>query len=124
MAILTTERDAILNAFARGTSYAGNASLFLSLHTGDPGNTGASEYTGYAGTRPAVAFAVSSGQTSLNSAQVVFEISGGGTITHAGLWTATSGGTWKGGGILAASQVVVNGNAFLFGVGSVVLVLT
>lgn len=123
MAILTTERDAILNAFARGTSYGGNASLFLSLHSSDPGNTGASEFTSYAGTRPAVTFAVASGQTSLNSAQVVYDLNGGGTISHAGLWTATSGGTFKGGGALTSSILGVSGQSVLFGVGSVVLVL-
>jgi hypothetical protein len=123
MAILTTERDAILNAYCRGTSYAGNASLFLSLHIGDPGNTGASEFTSYAGTRPAVTFGVASGQASLNDAPVVYDLNGGGTVTHAGLWTATSGGTFKGGGILAAAKVVSLGQSVLFGVGSVVLVL-
>jgi hypothetical protein len=123
MAILTTERDAILNAFARGTSYAGNASLFLSLHNADPGNTGASEFTSYNGTRPAITFAVAASQTSLNSIQVVYDLNGGGTLTHAGLWTATTGGTFKGGGILFAPKVVVAEESVLFGVGSVVLVL-
>jgi hypothetical protein len=113
-AILTTERDSILNAYCRGTSYAGNASLFLSIHTADPGNTGASEYTTYTGTRPAIAFNVAASQSSGNTSQIDFAAMGATTITHIGLWTATSAGTFKGGGALAASKTTASGDTLRF----------
>jgi len=113
-AILTTERDAILNAYCRGTSFSGNASLFLSLHTADPGNTGASEYTTYTGTRPAIAFNVAASQSCGNTSQIDFAAMGATTLTHVGLWTATSAGTFKGGGALAASKTTASGDTLRF----------
>jgi hypothetical protein len=115
MAILTTERDNILNAYCRGTSYAGNASLFLSIHTSDPGNTGTpGEYTTYTGTRPAIAFTAAASQSCPNTSQIDFAAMGATTITHIGLWTATSGGTFKGGGALAASKTTQAGDTLRF----------
>jgi hypothetical protein len=111
---LTTERDSVLNAYCRGTSYGGNASLFLSLHTADPGNTGASEYTTYTGTRPAIAFTAASGQSCPNTSQIDFAAMGATTITHIGLWTATSAGTFKGGGALSASKTTASGDTLRF----------
>jgi hypothetical protein len=113
-AILTTERDSILNAYCRGTSYAGNASLFLSLHTADPGNTGASEYTTYTGTRPAIAFNVAASQSCGNTSQIDFAAMGATTITYVGLWTATSAGTFKGGGALSVSKTTASGDTLRF----------
>lgn len=117
MAILTTERDAILNAYLPGAShasYTGNTSLFLSIHTADPGNTGASEYTTYTGTRPSIAFPAASSQSAGNTAQIDFAAMGATTITHIGLWTAASGGTFKGGGALAASKTTASGDTLRF----------
>jgi hypothetical protein len=111
---LTTERDSVLNAYCRGTSYGGNASLFLSIHTADPGNTGASEYTTYTGTRPAIAFNVAASQSSGNTSQIDFAAMGATTITHVGLWTATSAGTFKGGGALSASKTTASGDTLRF----------
>jgi hypothetical protein len=113
-AILTTERDSILNAYCRGTSYSGNASLFLSIHTADPGNTGASEYTTYTGTRPAIAFTAAASQSCPNTSQIDFAAMGATTITHIGLWTATTAGTFKGGGALAASKTTTSGDTLRF----------
>ncbi len=111
---LTTERDSVLNAYCRGTSYAGNASLFLSIHTADPGNTGASEYTTYTGTRPAIAFNAASSQSCGNTSQIDFAAMGATTITHVGLWTATSAGTFKGGGALSVSKTTASGDTLRF----------
>jgi hypothetical protein len=114
---LTTERDAVLNAYLPGAShasYAGNTALFLSIHTADPGNTGASEYTTYTGTRPSIAFPAASSQSAGNTAQIDFAAMGATTITHVGLWTATSAGTFKGGGALAASKTTASGDTLRF----------
>jgi hypothetical protein len=112
---LTTERDAVLNAYCRGTSYAGNASLFLSIHTADPGNTGASENTGYSGgLRPAIAFTAASGQSCPNTSQIDFTVMPAITVTHVGLWTANTAGTFKGGGALAASKTTAAGDTLRF----------
>jgi hypothetical protein len=127
MAILTTERDAILNALLPGAShasYSGNTSLFLSLHTADPGNTGASPFvTDYGAARRAVAFGAAASQSAASTARIDFTPSGGGTITHVGLYTAESGGTFKGGGALAVSKTVADGEILRFEIGAITVAL-
>lgn len=128
-AILASERDSILNAYLPGAShasYSGNTSLFLSVHTADPGNTGASEFTGYTGNRPAITFAASSSQSAASggtSAQQDFVATSGGTITHIGLWTANTAGTFKGGGALSASKTIATSDTLRFASGAVTVSL-
>lgn len=80
--------------------FAGLA-LYASLHTADPGGTGASEVTGgspaYA--RIAVTWDPASGGVvdADTSTPVVFDVPAGVTVTHGGLWSAATGGTWYGG---------------------------
>lgn len=70
----------------------------VSLHTANPGSTGASEVTGgspaYA--RKAITHAAATGGTRSASTQPVFDVPAGTTVTHVGYWTAASGGTYLG----------------------------
>lgn len=101
----------------RGSSTAG--SLYLSLHTGDPGEAGnqttsEATYTSYARVavaRNGTAWTVS-GNNASNAAQVNFPQCTGGsnTITHFGIGTDVSGtGTLLFKGALTASLAVSNG---------------
>jgi hypothetical protein len=127
MAILTTERDAILNALLPGAShasYSGNTSLFLSLHTADPGNTGASPFVNdYTAPRREIAFGASSGQSAAGTARLDFLPNTGGTITHVGFYTAASGGTFKGGEALAFPKTVADGEILRFEIGAITVTL-
>jgi len=82
-------------------AYTPAVTIYASLHTADPGDTGANEtaYTDY--TRVAVAFdaAVNKVIQQANT-QYNFPQAGatGGAATHYGLWTAQSGGVFLGGG--------------------------
>lgn len=72
------------------------SAVFVSLHTGDPGTTGANELTG--GTpayiRKAITWnAVSSGNLD-SSNTPVFDIPGSTTISHLGYWSAETNGTY------------------------------
>ena len=78
------------NGVASGAGYA-------SLHTADPSTTGTNEVTGgspaYA--RKAVTWnAAAAGQITLSN-QPLFDVPAG-TVAYAGLWSAVSGGTFKG----------------------------
>lgn len=77
-----------------------------SLHTADPGATGTSEVTGgtpaYA--RKALTWSAASGTTKA-AAQVTFDVPAGTTVTHFGLWSASTSGTFRGGAALSASNV-------------------
>ena len=83
----------------------GAVGLYVSLHTADPGTTGASEVTGgspaYA--RKAVTWAAASGGSMSLTAGVTFDVPAA-TVTHFGVWSAVSAGTYYGGGALSASE--------------------
>lgn len=86
-----------------------------SLHTADPGNTGANEVTGgspaYA--RKAITMAAASGGTRTASDTPVFDVPGGGTtVTHVGFWTAATAGTFLGSDDLAASETFASQGQF------------
>jgi len=121
MPATVAERNAILNAFLPGAShatYTGNTTLFLSIHTADPGDTGANEYTAYSGgLRPAITFgaaASAAASTGGTNAQQDFTSMGATTITHIGLWTANTAGTFKGGGPLTTPRTTASGDTLRF----------
>lgn len=96
MPITSTEVNAI--ATAEAAKY-----LYLSLHTGDPGSTGATEATGgspaYA--RQSAGFTASAGTAT--STQVTFNVPAG-TYGYFGIWSASTSGTFYGGGALSPSS--------------------
>ena len=85
-------------------------SRFLSLHTGDPGNTGANEVVGGAYARQAVAFTNTGNNPTVaaNSAVVQYPAATAtwGVIGFFGVWTAASGGSFIGGWPVALSKTV------------------
>lgn len=79
---------------------------FASLHTADPGTTGASEASGgspaYA--RKSITWSAAASGSKASSNSPVFDVPAG-TYGWFGVWSAVSGGTFKGGGALSASEV-------------------
>ena len=98
MAFSTQFRNDAVNAVAQSA-----AANVYSLHTADPGTTGANEATGgspaYA-RKTASGFPVGANGTSTNG-QVVFDV-GAGTYTHWGRW---KGGFFYEGGALPAPEI-------------------
>ena len=68
----------------------------VSAHTADPGTTGTSEVTGGSYARQAISFAAPSGGSMAASNSPVIPIPSATTITHLGLWSAVSAGTFYG----------------------------
>lgn len=99
MALSTTAANTMLDAVAADADYA-------SLHTANPGSTGASEVTGgspaYA--RKTITWNAASGGNLDSSNSPVFDIPAGTTVTHWGVWSAASGGTFLFGGSLSANE--------------------
>src|SRR5215510_320882 len=117
MPATVAERNGMLNAYLPGAShasYSGNSSLFLSLHTADPGDTGANEYTTYTGNRPSISFGAASNASASSTAQIDFAAMGATTITHVGVWSANTAGTFKGGGALTSSRTTASGDTLRF----------
>ncbi len=87
MAIATvTLREALAVAYGQNCTHA-------SLHTASPGSTGASEVTGGSYARKAVSWTpgASDGQ---NVGTATFDVPAGTTVTHVGLWSAVTAGTF------------------------------
>jgi hypothetical protein len=99
--------DAIFNA----TAYS-ETTAYVSLHTADPGATGASECTGGSYARQAAPAVASSSGTYTSNANIDFTSMPACTVTHAGIWDAATVGNFLLGGALAASKVVGAGDTF------------
>jgi hypothetical protein len=99
MALSDAGKHVMLNALA-------GVAVWASLHTGDPGTTGASEATGgspaYA--RKAITWNTAASGALDNNANPVFDVPAG-TYSHFGLWSASTAGTFYGGGALSAPEV-------------------
>lgn len=111
----------VLNYLAAAQSWA-TQDLYVSLHNGDPGTTGANELSNATYAREATgAFATISTATSVttNSSVITFNTDGNGeTVTHTGLWYGVSTGTFLGGGVLASSFAYNNGTTPVFDAGA------
>jgi hypothetical protein len=132
LAVSTAERDDRLNVF-RGTAYpAAPANHYISLHSADPGLTGANELSGGAYARVAIAPGTGTWSAPATNGSVR-EISNSGAITfptatadwttatHFGVWKASSAGTFVRGAALTASKTVQNGDTASFAAGALVL---
>ena len=117
MAQSTYLRNKILDAVVNATSFS-VAQVYVSLHTGDPGATGASEVAGGSYIRKAASFGAASGGSAALDAAVEFSGMPSCTVTHVGFWDAESSGNFLQGGALTAQKVVAAGDTFRFAVGA------
>jgi hypothetical protein len=120
--------NALMDWLMGGSSPTRPTTRHVALHTGDPGETGASNEVGagvgYA--RQATTFTAASGGASANVSNITFgPASGGGfgTVSHVSVWDSASGGTclWK--GPLGASQAVASGVTYTIVAGDLDLTL-
>lgn len=96
--------DAGLDAAVNGIAAAGTR---ISFHTADPGTTGVSEVSGTG--RPATTWAAATASSSpvgrqRVGSQVSAPIPAGTTVTHWGVFSAATGGTFLYGGALPAPE--------------------
>lgn len=94
---------------------------FLSLHTADPGTTGANEVTGSGYARQAITFGAASGGTAASSNSQTFtnmpSVPGGVWI---GTWTLVSAGVFEwGAATQAVSTAIPLGSSVVFATGAV-----
>ena len=96
-------------------AYDAAESFYVSWHTGDPGTTGANEYTANAAARVVTGGLTSSSDADsadvTNDAAIASAAATGAwtEITHVGLWDAQTGGTFLGGHQLAAGITLALG---------------
>lgn len=122
--ITAAEANKMLDAYMKGTSYAGNATPFVKLHTGDPGAAGTANAAGNT-TRQAASFAAASAGANASNADVTWtNVNTAETYTHVSFWTASSAGTFLGSAVLTASKTVAIGDNFTIPSGSLTMSLT
>lgn len=123
MSVSNYLENKLLDAVLRFTTTGGGlptASVYVSLHTADPGETGVSEASGGPGpyARQQAAFNAAVSGVSLNTAVVTFTGLPAATITHVGLWDAVSGGNFLWSGAFSSSQAVLLGNTLTIAAGA------
>jgi hypothetical protein len=99
---------------------------YLALYTAAPSDAGGGTEVstgGYA--RQTIAFSAASGGTTSNSADVSFTAVGAnyGTVTHVGIFDASTGGNLLWHGAMSASKTVEDGDTITFAVGNIDLTL-
>lgn len=99
--ISTTEANQALSTTGWG---------FVSLHTADPGTTGASEVTGGTYARVSVTWNAPSGGSVTNSNALTINLPASTTASFFGVWSASTSGTYYIGGALSPS-VTTGGTA-------------
>lgn len=95
-----TAANQALDALSGGTT---NVLAFTSLHTADPGTTGASESTGGGYARQATTWNAAASRAKTNSSALTFSTTGATPQTHFGTSSASTAGTFGISGALASS---------------------
>lgn len=110
------ENTMIQSQFTPTTTY------YLSLHSASPGQTGLNELSGGSYARQAITFGAAvagvMASTSLQTFPTLPAVPGG--IFFFGIWSASSGGTYEGGGaVTGAGGPVGAGSTITFAIGQI-----
>ncbi len=119
----------LINITLRATAWSAPATVYVGLHTSNPGDTGAAgEITALGGyARQSCAFDAPSGGVTQNTAAVTFgpATEDWGQIGWVSIWDALSGGNCLYvGAATAPLQTIANGNEFEIAIGDLTVVAT
>ena len=119
---------ALLNATLNNTAFTTVATPYISLHTADPTDAGTgTEVSGGSYARTAASFATASGTSGsvATDADVTFPTAtaGWGTVTHIGIWDASSAGNLLYHTALDASKTIDSGDIFKITSGNLTVTL-
>jgi len=118
--------NALVNATLRNTSYTSPAAVYVALFTTDPTDAGSgTEVSGGSYARQAATFGSPSDGASTTTADIQFPQATGswGTITHFGVYDASSSGNLLYHGALTASKTIETGDVFKIASGSLTVTL-
>ncbi len=124
MPLSTFAGNGMINLLTRGVAFTPPTRVFVSLHTANPGNTGASEVTttqwpsyvradASQGGNVADGFSASTTKLTANLLELLFaNYDGAGTltVTHFALWSAQTGGNCLWTGALVANKALLTGD--------------
>lgn len=118
--------NALINATLRNTSYTSPSTVYAALFTSDPTDAGSgTEVSGGSYARKAITFGAPSNGASTNSAAVEFDQATGswGTITHFGIYDASTSGNLLYHGALTTSKTIDSGDVFKFSTSNISVTL-
>lgn len=105
MAVSPYMKNSLLDAFF------GVGTITMSLHTADPGTTGANEVTGGSYARQTVSYGSAASGQIANISTATFTNLPAGTVTHVGFWKNSQ---FCQGAALTASRTVLAGDGLYF----------
>lgn len=108
----SAQANAILNIY-RATNITAPATIYVKLHTGDPGASAAANASAVT-TRNAIVFAAPSGNAIALSTLSAFSMTTSETITHISLWDASTAGNFLQSIALTSGVPVINGSSLTF----------
>lgn len=118
--------NALINATLRNTSYTSPATVYVALFTTDPTDAGSgTEVSGGSYARTSVTFAAPSNGASASNADCTFPTctSTWGTVTHIGLYDASTSGNLLYHTPLDTSKTIETGDIFKIASGSLTVTL-
>lgn len=118
--------NALVNATLRNTTYTSPATVYVGLFTSDPTDAGSgTEVSGGSYARQSASFAAPSDGASATSADVTFPqaTAGWGTVTHFGVFDASSAGNLLYHGALTVSKAIETGDVFKISSGNLTITL-
>jgi hypothetical protein len=124
MGFIAAVSHQIINKLLRNTDFTHPTTIYVSLHTADPGESAADEVAGGSYARQSAAFDAPSGEATSNSADIEFTSMPACTVTHVSLMDASSGGNVIWAGALSASKTVNAGDTFKLPAGDLDIQLT
>lgn len=118
MSIADYLETVLLDLVFNASAYAGQSTVYVKLHTGDPGDAGTSNAAGNT-TRAAVTFAAASnGSIASDTAATWTNVSTSETYSYISLWDASVNGNCLWTGALSAPVVIAAGDTFSVASGS------
>lgn len=118
MGISDYYENKILDHMLRGTAFTPPATVYLSLHSADPGETGTSEISGGGYARQAISWNAPSAGSMTNSADINFTNMPAVTVTHVAIWDASTAGNVLWSGALTAAKTTNAGDTFRIAAGN------
>ncbi len=118
--------DEVLDHVFRNSSYTPPTTVYAALYTATPSDAGGgTEVSGNNYGRAAITFGASSGGAISNSSAVTFPTPSGswGTVTHFGVFDASTTGNLLAWGALSASRSPANGDTVQFAIGELDITL-
>lgn len=123
MSIANFLEDKLLDLVFNGSAYSGQATVYVKLHTGDPGEACTNNAAGET-TRQAATVGASASGTVTSDADITWtNVSTSETYSHISIWDASTAGNALWYGALTASKAVNAGDTFTIASGSLTISL-